>query len=131
MTTVRTSTVGLCPCPAPRAPKKVTARKLARRAVPAEPTKPAPRPDPTKATAAYLRKQAKTLARCAPPAGAPLRVHLEVMVTPAGDVQDGRITNLEPVPGAVARCVLEALGALEPPGFDATEARRFGLTVVL
>ena len=92
---------------------------------------PAARPDPTEQTARYLRAEAAKLARCAPLAGAPLRLHVEVEVAPTGDVQRAELTNLEPVTGEAARCVLDALEALEPPGFDAVASKRFALTVVL
>lgn len=129
LTTV-TSTAGLCPCPAPR-PKPSEKRRLATRAVPPKPPAKATRPDPTAATAAYLKSHLGALGGCAPRSGEPVRVHVEVHVEPTGAVREGRITNLEPVPSPVARCVLDAIDRLEPPGFDATEPRRFGLTVVL
>ncbi|MCB9646059.1 MAG: hypothetical protein H6730_05585 [Deltaproteobacteria bacterium] len=125
-----TSTAGLCPCPAPR-PPRITKKPLARRAVPARAVDPAPRADPSAATARFLRDEAAKLTRCAPPAGAPLRLHVEVEVAPSGEIQATQITNLEPVPGEVSRCVLDALNALGPPGFDAVDPRRFALTVVL
>jgi hypothetical protein len=125
-----TSTAGLCPCPPPR-PARTDKRPLARRAVPAAAVAPVHRPDPSGDTARFLLAEAAKLTRCAPPAGAPLRLHVEVEVAPSGAVKGAQITNLEPVPGEVARCVLDALTALGPPGFDAVDPRRFALTVVL
>ena len=130
---VLTSTAGLCPCPKPRparTPRKKR-RPLTRRRVPAKTVKTATRADPTARTAAFLRKEAARLSACAPASGAPVRLHLEVVVAPSGEIRDGRITNLQPAPADVGRCVLDAVRALRPPGFDAVEARRFGLTVVL
>lgn len=128
-----TSTAGLCPCPAPkpsrpRPPKK---RPLARRDVPPAAPAATRRADPTAATARFLKAQASALTDCAPPSGQPLRLHLEVEVAPAGQVEACRITNLVPVPPAIARCVQAAIEALEPPPFDAVAPERFALTVVL
>jgi hypothetical protein len=123
-----TSTVGLCPCPRPKAERT---RRIPRRPTPPRPPGEAARPDPTAATAAYLRDAASAFAPCAPSRGAALRVHLEVTVAPDGRLSEARVTNLEPLPDGVRDCALEVLGTLRPPGFDGAEPESFGLTVVL
>jgi hypothetical protein len=129
---VSTSTAGLCPCPAPRpAKKKIAKVPIAKKKPEAVVTPSFDRPDPTKATAAYLKQASKRLAVCAPTGGAKERVHLEVTVQPEGTVEAVEIKNLDPVAPALARCVEQQVRAMSPPGFDATTPQTFGLTVVL
>lgn len=123
-----TSTVGLCPCPPPRRPRATSVVPKRR---PAVTTPPFTAPDPTAETARYLREQARTLGECAPPNGAELRVHLELTVAPSGEIEAQRITNVDPVPGDVVRCIERVIGTLAPPGFDASASEVFVLTVVL
>ncbi len=120
-----------CACPPPKKPRARKKRRLARADRPPKVEPTAPPRDRSSKTAAYLKQQAHGLHRCAPPTGAPVRVLFEVRVTPEGEVQDVKITNLEPVPPAVSRCVLDAMGGLSPPPFDGAEALTFGLSVVL
>lgn len=58
-------------------------------------------------------------------------MHLEITVAPAGRIEDVRVTNLDPLPAQVASCVLERVQSFDPPGFDASSAEIFALTVVL
>lgn len=122
-----TSTIGLCPCPKPRRPRVRPLKK--------KPTPPRPPPltlrDPTRDTAAYLKKEARRLTPCAPRSGQPVRIHLEVTVKPSGEIQTVAVNNLEPSPSQVVRCVVDRMRALKPPGFDATVPEIFGLTVRL
>lgn len=126
-----TSTAGLCPCPKPRVPKPPTKRAIDGQAPPPVVTPDFDRPDPTKQTADYLKRASRRLSVCAPAHGARTRVHLEVTVRPDGTIDQVHITNVDPVPGAIATCVDRELHTLTPPGFDATEPQTFGLTVVL
>lgn len=103
---------------------------MKRKKTPPEET-PAVHRDPTADTARYLRTEAAKLTSCAPKTGARVRVHLEVEVTPKGEVTRVEITNLDPVPGEVASCVDTGIKALEPPAFDATQPEVFALTIVL
>lgn len=129
---VSTSTAGLCPCPKPPPPRKpAKPKKLTKKAPPPVVTPDFERADPTKETAAYLKRASRRLAKCAPAHGAQTRVHLEVTVEPSGTITVVHITNVDPVPGAIATCVDREMKALTPPAFDATEPATFGLTVVL
>ena len=126
-----TSTAGLCPCPAPKKPKKkIDVLPIPKKQTPAQETAEMER-DPTAATARYLREHAASFSACAPKTGAQLRVHLEVQVAPAGVVEKVRITNLEPLSSDVAACVDRIANEMTPPGFDGTASEIFALTVVL
>ncbi len=128
LTNVATSTAGLCPCPRPRPPVSLA---IKRKPKPPLTTPPYEGPDPTEATARYLRERAKALGACAPASGGEVRVHLEVTVTPKGNVERVAITNVEPVPIVVSDCVQKTVAALSPPGFDASKPETFAITVVL
>ncbi len=123
-----TSTIGLCPCPRPKQAKGLPIKRKPREILA---TGPAKARDPTAKTAAYLKEHAKALASCAPKSGATMRIHLEVTVTPEGKIEGVELTNLDPPPNEVADCVKKRVGALQPPGFDASDAETFALTVVL
>lgn len=124
-----TSTAGLCPCPAP--PPTVQRRRLGKRPVATVKTAVPPAPDATASTAAYLREHARDFAVCAPGAGEALRVHLELTVTPDGEIKSHRIANLTPVPRGTAECIKQVASQLDPPGFDASLDETFALTLVL
>lgn len=132
-TLVSTSTAGLCPCPKPRKPKapRPSKKAIAKKKSEAVVTPAFERPDPTKATAAYLKREIRRLALCAPEGGKRLRVHLEVTVTPGGAIDAVSIRNVEPIAQEVATCVKEQIGSFEPPPFDAIEPATFALTAVL
>lgn len=115
-----------CACPKPR-PKPVG---LPKKKVPLQPVA-LPSRDPTAETAAYLKEQMKRLADCAPQGGAPLRIHLEVKVSPPGPVEQVRLTNVDPLPSEVASCVERTVKGLTPPPFDGSAAETFALTVLL
>jgi hypothetical protein len=125
-----TSTTGLCPCPKPRkrGPKK---KPIGKRKSDKVVTAPFERPDPTEATAEYLKRAAKRLAACAPAGGKRLRVHLQVTVAPEGTIDAVSITNLDPIDPDVGACVEKEVRTFTPPPFDATEAETFALTAVL
>src|SRR5262245_11847558 len=114
-----TSTIGMCPCPRPR-PAKTLAIK--RKPKPPIDTPPHEGPDPTEATAKYLREHAQDLGQCAPKSGNDVRVHLEVTVMPKGSVERVRITNLDPLPPLVSECITRTVLALSPPGFDTSRS---------
>lgn len=127
-----TSTVGLCPCPTPppaRPPRPAVARS--RRAPAPGPPHTRPPGDPTAEVARYLREQATRFSRCAPPAGAPLRLHLELAIQPTGALEGVRIANIEPLPPDVVACAEETARALTPPAFDGSATEVFSLTLVL
>jgi hypothetical protein len=94
-------------------------------------TGPAAERDPTAKTAQYLREHARDLSVCAPSGGGSMRIHLEVTVTPDGAIDRINLVNLDPPPEKVAECVRKKVEQLEPPGFDASDAETFALTVVL
>lgn len=123
-----TSTIGLCPCPKPRPPPSLAIKRKPKAPLV---TPPFEGPDPTEATAKYLRERAKELGTCAPKSGGEVRVHLEVTVTPKGSVERVAITNVEPVPVPISDCVQRTVLALSPPGFDASKPETFAITVVL
>jgi hypothetical protein len=123
-----TSTIAMCPCPKPKLVKGLPIKRKPREILS---TGPAKDRDPTARTAQYLKEHAKALATCAPKSGATMRIHLEVTVTPEGKIDGVELTNLDPPPTEVADCVKKQVGALRPPGFDASEAETFALTVVL
>lgn len=125
----RTSTVPLCPCPRPRAHPASTS--IRRKVVLPKPLAPEGSRDTSEATAAFLRSAASSLGVCAPSVGSRLRIHIEITVKPTGKIEGSRLTNLDELPPAVADCIQGKVNALEPPGFDATEAMVFVLTVVL
>ena len=56
---------------------------------------------------------------------------LPIRVAPQGVVERVKITNVEPVPPAVSRCVESRLKREELPEFEGSRAEIFGLTVVL
>lgn len=87
--------------------------------------------DPTAEVARYLREQAGRFSPCAPPDGAPLRLHLELSVHPTGRLESVRIANIEPVPPAVASCAERTARELTPPPFDGAVVEVFSLTLVL
>lgn len=125
---IGTSTIGLCPCPRPRPQPAVG---IKRKIKPPVETPPHELPDPTAATARYLKERAQELGVCAPKAGGEVRVHLEVTVVPKGAIEKVRITNLDPLPPGVSACVHKTILAFTPPGFDASRPETFALTVVL
>lgn len=129
-TRVPTSTVGLCPCPPPPRPR-LPAVARARRAPPAGTLTPPAAPDPTGEVARYLRGEASRFSPCAPSAGAPVRLHLELSIQPSGALESVRIANIEPVPLAVASCAEAIARGLTPPPFDGTAVEVFSLTLVL
>ncbi len=115
-----------CVCPRPRPkPAGLPKKKVPLLSV------TLPSRDPTAETAAYLKEQMKQLADCAPQGGAPLRIHLEVKVSPPGPVEQVRLTNVEPLPSEVAACVERTVKGLTPPPFDGSAAETFALTVLL
>lgn len=123
---VATSTMAMCPCPRPK-----PAVGIKRKIKPPVETPPHELPDPTAATARYLKERAQELGACAPKAGGEVRVHLEVTVVPKGAIERVRITNLDPLPPGVSACVHKTVLAFTPPGFDASRPETFALTVVL
>jgi hypothetical protein len=125
---VPTSTIGLCPCPRPKPPVSLAIKRKNKPPVETPPHEP---PDPTAATARYIKEHAQDLAQCAPKSGGELRVHIEVTVMPRGAIERVRITNLDPLPPGVTQCVHRTILALKPPGFDAMRSEIFAITVVL
>ena len=95
------------------------------------PQGPAPTPPPTDEVARYLRESARRFGRCAPAAGAPLTLHLELTVRPTGTIESFRIANVDPTPPEVSACVEQVARALEPPASSASAAEVYALTLVL
>lgn len=119
----------LCPCPEPPPPPSAASRIKRKRLPPADTALPTE--DRTEETARFLRARAGELASCAPRTGGRTRVHLEIRIAPAGEIEDVRITNLDPVPQAIARCLDTELRAVRPPAFDGASSETFAITVVL
>ncbi|MFO0725041.1 MAG: hypothetical protein U1E65_14775 [Myxococcota bacterium] len=125
------STAGLCACPPARRPGIKAPPRSPPASLPRLATEPAVRADPTAATQHYLKESAPLFQACAQSSGAPVRVQLELSVTPEGKVERVRVANLDPLPAAIVSCVEARASALEPPGFDGAQPEVFGLGLVL
>ncbi len=121
---------GLCPCPTPPPARRPVAAR-SRRAPEPGAARPHTPGDPTAEVARYLREQATRFSPCAPPAGAPLRLHLELSIQPNGALESVRIANIEPLPPAVVACAEQTARALTPPPFEGAVTEVFSLTLVL
>ena len=125
----RTSTAGLCPCPSPT-PKR---RKVAS---PRRSTSPRPPPVSDRRvgaeTGAALRRAARGLSPCVQPGREPTPLHLEVTVSPGGEVLRVRTGNVARLPPpAAVRCVQDRLRQLRLPPFDDAEPLVFSLSLAL
>lgn len=128
LTASATPAVALCPCPPPPRPRPAAAQ--VRRAPLPPPQGPAPTP-PTDEVARYLRDAARLFARCAPTAGAPLTLHLELTVRPTGTIESFRVANVDPTPPATSACVERVAQGLTPPAFSGGAPEVYALTLVL